>query len=114
MKRIIFVFLLIIALFALPAYADEVKQGDYIKFGTYNGLPIVWRCVESEDGKALMISDSIITLKAYDAAGDAGNDATGYRIKCGSNLWSSSTLRAWLNSDSDTVSYSGSVPNSKT
>jgi len=111
LKKLIFAVVFILTIICATAYANEINPGDFIKMGSYNGSPIIWRCLESEEGRALMMSDSIITLKAFDAAGDAENDTYGFRTENGSNLWSDSTLRAWLNSDSDNVSYSGSVPN---
>lgn len=111
MKKIILSLLAMLSIITLSAYADNLQKGDYIKMGIYNGRPVVWRCIGVESGRALMISDEIITLKAYDAKGDTENDAYGFRKAKGSNLWSNSTIRYWLNSDSEQVTYHDTLPN---
>lgn len=76
------------------AYIDgsDLKVGDFIQFGKYNGESILWRVLEVDDSKVMLISDKIITLKAFDAS---------YRIgycNCGYNRWNESNIRDWLNS----------------
>ena len=110
----------------------NINLGDYIQMGTYYGQPILWRCVSFEkisgydangspiidstdtrttymDGYLpLMLSDKILCLKAFDAAGNntSGSHGRGYfhrtqgyfRQQHGSNYWSDSNIRCWLNS----------------
>ena len=37
-----------------------IKIGDYIQMGTYEGTPIVWRCVAEDDNGPLMLSDRVL------------------------------------------------------
>jgi len=83
----------------MPTTATEsqtINIGDYILFGTYYGEPILWRCVDIENGKPLILSDRIITIKPFDA--EHLNDSTHSRRTFGSNLWETSNMRSWLNS----------------
>lgn len=106
-----------------------LELGDTAAFGTYNNEPVVWRVIHfSDDGsRAVLITENIITMKAYDAAeSDAFNKDNGkdywkyssedFEDKAleakvrGSNEWSSSNIRAWLNSDAQAVVYEGGKP----
>lgn len=86
------------------AIKSELKIGDYILLGKYYNEPILWRCIDIDKNGPLMLSDRIIMLKAFDAAGNhTYADGTlqpvnGGRTKYGSNVWDTSNLRAWLNS----------------
>lgn len=91
---------------AAPAYAAAVKTGDYIHAGTYNNHALLWRCVGQDENGTLMLSNNVICCKAFDSAGDHGNKD---QNSGGSNLWSGSDIRAWLNSKENTVDY-GSTP----
>lgn len=105
-----------------------VKLGDRISLGKYNGEAIEWRVIRiSEDKKtAVVISDKILTMKAFDAA-ECGTfnklDGEDYwRTKStdlseeiqrkvrGDNRWELSNIRAWLNSARENVTYSGQAP----
>ena len=92
----------------------EINIGDYIVLGTYLTEPIVWRCVAIDDNGPLMLSDRILCLKAFDANGTSATyhgDGWGYiRKNYGSNCWSDSSIRQWLNSADATVSYSHCPP----
>lgn len=107
----------------------ELELGDSVTFGTYNDEPVVWRVVHFQDNgsKAVLVTENIITMKAYDAADsdgfnkDNGNDYWKYSSEDfedkaleakvrGSNAWSSSNIRAWLNSDAQNVVYEGGAP----
>lgn len=110
-------------------HKKELALGDSVTLGTYNEEPVVWRVIHfSEDGsRAVLITENIITMKAYDAAEseafnkDNGNDywkfssedfedpALEAKVR-GSNEWSSSNIRAWLNSDAQVVAYEGGKP----
>lgn len=121
------------SLIVLPTTAQAettIKLGDYVQMGTYYGEPILWRCVSFEkisgydsDGNPiidstdtvtkyqdgylpLMLSDKIITLKAFDAkpstnkeTGSHSRGEYGTRQTSGSNYWADSNLRSWLNSN---------------
>lgn len=105
-----------------------VKLGDSITLGSYNGEAIEWRVIKiSEDKKtAVVISDKILTMKAFDAA-ECGTfnklDGEDYwRTKStdltadiqrqirGDNRWELSNIRTWLNSARENVTYSGQAP----
>ena len=110
----------------------DVKIGDRITLGNYNGEDIVWRVLRiSEDGKtAVLISQNILTVKAFTAAesGQGGyyegemqigadaparTDLNIQKIAWGDNTWKNSTLRTWLNSNDEVVKYSGQIPTVK-
>lgn len=79
--------MLIVFILAFPALCYAFEPGEYVSFGTYEGEPIVWRVTHTDSGNAYLISHKIICLKSLDS-----EDAD----------WSSSDLRKWLNSSSDT------------
>lgn len=93
--------LAISALMLTRAAAAEIDVGDYVKMGFYNESEILWRCVSEDDNGKLLMSDEILTLKAFDAKGEHENDYRSYRKNHGSNLWETSNLRSWLNSDAE-------------
>ena len=81
--------------------------GDYIRMGTYEGKPIVWRCVANDDNGPLMLSDKVLCdYMPYDAQTNE-NKKTGshrrntWRDKFGSNHWRDSNIRSWLNSNEE-------------
>ena len=103
----------------IPTYAAEgdkfnvgekaVKVGDYFQMGTYYEDPILWRCIAYDENGALILSDKIICMKAFDASGESENGSHKresenglYRKRYGSNYWGDSNLKDWLNSDADT------------
>ncbi len=94
-----------------PKAVASINVGDYIKLGTYYGKPIIWRCVSIDENGPLMLSDKILCLKAFDAA--YGGYTNSYRKSTGSNYWKTSTIRQWLNSRENVVTYSLATPNSK-
>jgi len=81
-----------------------INIGDYIIFGTYYGEPILWRCVDIENGNPLMFADRVISIKPFDAV-HWGMDGPNYpilgRFTGGSNFWETSNMRSWLNSTAD-------------
>ena len=94
---------------AVYAADAGIKKGDYVSMGVYNNTPLMWRCVGEDDNGKLMFCDSVICYKPYDAAGEhTPSDAD--RTTGGSNLWSQSNIRDWLNSDTDKVNYSCQNP----
>jgi len=86
--------------------ATTLLIGDYVQMGKYYDEPILWRCVDIDENGPLMLSDRILTIKPFDAAGDhkyldgASQEDTngGSRTRSGSNLWQTSNIRSWLNS----------------
>ena len=74
----------------------KVNIGDYIYLGTYQGKKIKWRCIGEDSNGKLMLSDQILCKKSYDAK------YSGYknyiRAERGSNRWTESALRHWMNS----------------
>ncbi|MGM9936152.1 MAG: DUF6273 domain-containing protein, partial [Candidatus Ornithomonoglobus sp.] len=128
---------LIVSLLPCMAVQAEttIKLGDYVQMGTYYDEPILWRCVSFEKIKGydnegnpimdatdtvteykdgylpLMISNSIICFKPFDAAGNVASgshgrgNGDGYgsgkygRRTQGSNYWGDSNIRCWLNSN---------------
>ncbi len=112
MKRTLMLLIVILGL-CMAAQAKEIEKGDYVFFGRYMGEKILWRCIDVNENGALIMSDKIISLKAFDAAGEQAGDLYGYRESGGGNLWRNSSIRAWLNSSTASVSYpSGHVPES--
>lgn len=73
-----------------PVNAAEngLKEGDYVKFGTYYGAPILWRVVDlDENGDPMLLSDQIITNKPFNL--HSNNES----------CWEVSYIRTWLNSE---------------
>ncbi len=107
--------------FPISAAASDpvtnIKIGEYLQMGTYNGKPILWRCIGYDDyGDPLMFSDKILTIKPFDAAstdktkGSHARDVSSQREYYGSNYWADSNIRAWLQSGADTVNWHGNPP----
>lgn len=111
----------------------DLSIGDRVIFGTYLGEPIEWRVIRMEkDLEAVLISEDIITLKAFNAA-DSGSyniDAEGndywsvheteadrdlelQAFVRGNSCWAESDLRTWLNSDAENVAYDGIGPTTR-
>ncbi len=91
----------------------EVGIGSYVQMGTYNGKPILWRIIHLDGDEALLFADRIITLKAFDAAGDppGGRDHDfKHRFRLGSNYWKQSNIREWLKSNEARVTFSTQPP----
>lgn len=83
------------ALCVSAADVNDIGQGTYVQFGKYQGDPIVWKCISTEDENGiLLLSDKILTLKAFDAPSP---DENSKHFRYGYSLWEDSTLRAWLN-----------------
>ena len=100
MKKNIFAFILLTGvLCSSNCFAADIEIGDYLQMGSYYQEDILWRCVSEDENGPLIMSDQILTLKAFDAKGEHENDYRSYRKNYGSNLWENSNLRSWLNSD---------------
>ncbi len=104
------------------------EPGSSLFLETYNGQPVEWRVVHiADDGRsAVVISDKILTMKAFDAA-ESGHynqtDSKSYwttptddlsveqqRALRGDNRWEHSNIRTWLNSAREMVQYSDYPP----
>lgn len=84
------------------ALAGELAAGSYITFGAYNGEPVLWQVIGSNDfGDPLLYSEYILTYKAFDNVFWLANTDKNY----GNNYWASSDLRTWLNSQAEYVKY---------
>ena len=108
-----------------------LTPGDTIIFGTYLNEPIEWRVLKvSSDGRdAVIVAKNILTMKAFDAAeGGKYNDYEGVNYwgeslageseelqqkLRGSNSWSESNIRCWLNSTAENVEYINGIPNAR-
>ena len=101
-----------------PSIEGNIKVNDFVTFGSYYGEPILWKCVEADPENGIMLlSENIITLKAYDAAesgawlGQGGEYSTDLNEQqYGSKVWATSNLREWLNSDATVVTYTTQPP----
>ncbi len=118
-KRKISIFILVSILFltfsiiSKEVQAEEiVKVGDYIQFGSYYDEPILWRVINiDEDGDPMLLSERILCLKAFDAAGDYHTDDD--RRKLGSNEWENSNIRQWLNSSEREINWIQNPPSAE-
>jgi co-chaperonin GroES (HSP10) len=110
----------------------DVKLGDEVVFGKYNGVPIKWRVLKiSEDKReAVLVSSQIISQKAFDAPdsdrynehngvsyyskdNEANTDLELQAFVRGNSDWENSDIRAWLNAETDLVDYGDSAPTKK-
>ncbi len=104
----------------LNAYVGEnedvkLEKGDFVLLGSYLEEPILWRVLEvGSDGRALLMTHYVITFKAFDACGKSEIYHRQDSEKYGSSDWESCTLKLWLNSDEEKVSYSHCPPTEKT
>lgn len=99
--KVVITTLICIFIFQFGALADSFQQtkGAYYQIGKYNGNPIIWRCIETNDENGiLMVSDKILCFKSA----NAGEKLLAY----GDGLWESSTIRTWLNSTADATKVS--------
>lgn len=86
----------------------NVKIGEYIEFGQYEGQPIYWQVVHIDrSGNPLLLANRVLSLKAFDVGGE---HQLRQRKFVGGNRWATSTLRTWLNSEDTRVSWNGGTP----
>lgn len=78
-------------------------SGQYYQLGKYNGEPIIWRNIVSEDDPngVLMVSDDILCEKSFDVGNEFELPASNWYELRGSDDWSISCIRDWLNSTAD-------------
>ncbi len=110
----------------------KLKVGQILRFGNYFGQPVDWAVIHvDKEGKPLLLTTHILTLKPFDASESGTYNKTGDMVfdnkkprteaytsyssedmiaMKGSNSWAESNLRQWLNSDQKKVSYSTQPP----
>ena len=94
-----FIIVSIVAMFVLSANTlifatdeTEITSGTYYQLGEYNGNPILWRAVVSDDENGiLMVSDKILSYRIFNVETDNKVD----------NHWENTAMRVWLNSVAD-------------
>jgi hypothetical protein len=59
-------------------------RGDILSYGTYNGQPILWRVLDQEGNKRLLLTQDIIVHQPYNKEYD-------------NTYWQTCSLRRWLN-----------------
>lgn len=96
---------MLVTLIPIMANAStNISVGEYVRMGTYNGQPILWRCVDIDANGPLMLSDEVLCYKAFDAPTSL-NSKTGSHSRrdgaLGSNYWADSNIRSWLNSTAE-------------
>lgn len=75
----------LITLSALVVWLRIEPPKETVDFGTYEGKPITWEIMDTlEDGSKVMVTRKCVTERTFDE---------------GSNMWETSNLRSWLNSD---------------
>ena len=108
-KKLIALFLSLCMVFTLipvsvqAASKPNIKIGDYVQIGKYNGSSILWRCVSIDSDGPLMLADKIVDKLAYDAKTNDNSNSKSHsrsykRDDYGSNYWRDSNMRSWLNS----------------
>ncbi|WP_296967208.1 M64 family metallopeptidase [uncultured Eubacterium sp.] len=108
-RRLISMFLSICLVFSFipvsvqAASKPNIKIGDYVQMGKYNGSSILWRCVSIDADGPLMLADKIVDTLAYDAKTNDNSNSKSHsrsykRDSYGSNYWKDSNMRSWLNS----------------
>ena len=65
----------------------QPRTTERITMGTYEGEPLRWRVLQTEDNRKLVITEKAISFMRV------------YPPEINNNQWSGSTLRQWLNSD---------------
>jgi len=97
--------------------AAKLKVGSYVLFGSYLGEAILWKVADIGSSGAMLVSEHILCLKPFDAAESGQFEAEGGSFtedketqKWGSNKWSNSNLREWLNSSAQKVAYTTQPP----
>lgn len=88
----------------VPISEINLKVGHFIQFGSYYQKPVLWRVIHNDiSGNPLLLSNRILTIKPFDAAGHHHKDIG--RKEGGSNEWGFSNIRQWLNSSESKVEW---------
>ncbi len=91
---------------------NELKMGDYLTFGKYNDVPIIWRVINIDiEGNPMLFSDNILSLKAFDSSGNYHKEKD--RQTYGSNYWRNSNIRQWLNSSEQSIKWIQNAPSNR-
>lgn len=106
--------------------AVDLCPGASVELGAYDGEPVVWRVlhVSEDEEQLILVSDKILTMKAFDAAESGKYNSDGSQDYWmteiddklleahvrGSNLWCDSNIRTWLNSEKENVAYEDQAP----
>ncbi len=81
-----------LSLLCVTVFADtetSITSSSYYQLGEYNGNPILWRPIVSDDENGiLMVSDKILSYRIFNVETDNKVD----------NHWENTALRVWLNS----------------
>lgn len=120
MKKVFALFIaiaMLITMFPVNAVvaknSNEIKVGDEILFGEYNGSQIKWICADINENGYLMFAEDVICIKEFDKEGASTqyhSDGWGsVRKNSGSNCWQDSNIRQWLNTNGS-VEYSHCNP----
>lgn len=70
----------------------ETAEWDRIEFGEYDGKPLQWRVLNVENDTAYILSDSVITERAFNEVLEPTS-------------WEACTLRSWLNEEFYTTAF---------
>lgn len=73
---------------------QNLDKGAYVQFGAYKDKPLIWQVINVDEQSLLLFSKDPIVQMPYDYDEDAKNEQ---RRIYGSNLWTTSDIRAWLN-----------------
>ena len=80
----------------LAKTGSDLVVGNFVKFGTYAGQPIVWRVIKKEDKNGdsmddlMLVSDKVLLTKSFDTRWNTIVGGYGY------NSWHDSEIRTWL------------------
>jgi hypothetical protein len=104
------VVVVVAAVFALPrlfgSTAPPIESvGERVEFGTWRDKPITWQVLAIEDGRALLISEDILTVRQYDDLGASSSDEIDWETA--STTWAESDIRAWLNDEFLDATFTG-------
>ena len=80
----------------------EIQIGDTVTFGTYNGLPLEWYVIDTNDNAVLLLTRYVLTDMKFTSQYDLRN-LTGTE-----GIWAYSDIREWLNGDFYNSSFSES------
>lgn len=84
--------------------------GMHVEFGLYRDNPILWKVIDVNEERMLLFSQEILTYKCFDSKERTGYTTDQDRIDYGSNRWSDSNIREWLNTSDEHVTYVSSAP----
>lgn len=85
----------------------ETQNFDTVTFGKYQGQDITWLKLAEQDGKTLLISESVLDAKPYYDQGEEYVWALQSPRPHEDVSWEDSTLRTWLNGEFLNAAFSG-------